>query len=287
MTRHGIRGGHRLLAAINRSGMMDRNVVYRIDRKISIVIPMHLSFGYKFFDYHVLANYEKDVVGAIAAEARTLPPPITFLDCGADIGLFSALVAARTPSLGQIIAFEPNPTVREYLGRNLAGLPVPAQAHHVAVSDFNGFGILRQPNSSASVHARFLETAPDGDIAVRTIDSLHVDVPGGLIIKIDVEGGELNVIQGVSRPSVAPPRLRSCSRLTPMSFVALVLIPWNASVPFTGSATAAPTSANFPPSLSTSIVTTSTSIPPSRSSPSCAGRPERLQSYDWKKGRSY
>ena len=76
----------------------------------------------------------------------------------------------------------------------------------MAVSDFNGFGVLRlgvlrQPNStdqylSTSPHARFLEPALDGDIAVRTIDSFHVDVPGGLIIKIDVEGGELNVIQG-------------------------------------------------------------------------------------------
>ena len=196
MTRHGIRGGQRLLNAINRSGMMERNVVYKIDRKISVVIPMHLSFSYKFFDSHVLANYEKEVVTAIAAEAGSLPAPVTYVDCGADIGLFAGLVAARTPCLSQIIAFEPNPTVREYLARNLAGLSVPSQINHVAVSDFNGSGILRSPSNSKSVHARFLEPAPDGDIAVRTIDSFHLAVPGGLILKIDVEGGELNVIKG-------------------------------------------------------------------------------------------
>jgi FkbM family methyltransferase len=196
MLRHGVRGGHRLLQAVYRSGIMDRNFVYKIDRKTSVVIPMHLSESYRHYDRHFVAIYENDVIAAMATEAASMLTPVTYVDCGADIGLFASKVALHVPNVGQIIAFEPNSAVREYLGRNLHGLRVPSQSYGAAVSDFNGNGVLREPDYSNSFHARFLEPAPEGDIPVRTIDSFNIDLPGGLLLKIDVEGGELNVIRG-------------------------------------------------------------------------------------------
>jgi FkbM family methyltransferase len=66
-----------------------------------------------------VAIYENDVIAAMAVEATSMSAPVTYVDCGADIGLFASKVALHVPNIGQIVALEPNSAVREYLGRNL------------------------------------------------------------------------------------------------------------------------------------------------------------------------
>ena len=65
----------------------------------------------------------------------------------------------------------------------------------MAVSEFTGCGALISPNYDGSHHARYLAQVPQGGFPVTTIDSLSMDAVD-LLIKIDVEGGEIGVIRG-------------------------------------------------------------------------------------------
>jgi len=117
-------------------------------------------------------------------------------DCGADIGTFSALVCSKTSRVAQVVAFEPNPDVSEFLEHNLSQLRVPSEAITKAVSCFEGTGRLEFPHYDHSDHGRFLVPG-DGPVEVVTIDGVGVR-GGDVAIKIDVEGGELEVLKGAA-----------------------------------------------------------------------------------------
>jgi FkbM family methyltransferase len=122
---------------------------------------------------------------------------VTLFDCGADIGLFSAVICARCDRVSRVIAFEPNPAVQDIFNRNISSLR-GGEPYGKAVSSFEGSGRLERPNyDRKSDHACYLVQAETG-IPVVTIDSFNVS-GGDIAIKIDVEGGELEVIRGAAR----------------------------------------------------------------------------------------
>jgi FkbM family methyltransferase len=124
-------------------------------------------------------------------------------DCGADIGMFSLVIAARHPEIDQIIAFEPNKEPFKYLSQSLKGLAISTRAMNAAVGKFHGRGRLRIPVYDSSEGAAFIEPAADGDIEVMTVDELALNVTGTILLKVDVEGAELDVIVGAKRTLAA------------------------------------------------------------------------------------
>lgn len=152
-----------------------------------------------------LVEYEKGFVAALVSEASKCTGPITFVDCGADIGLISVKVAAESGRISKIVVLEPSGEAFPVLQETLSSLPFNTQAIQIGVSDFTGRGELRSPPYDASHHARYLVQVQDGGFPVTTIDCLSVHGPN-LILKIDVEGGELGVIRGASRSLAAPTR---------------------------------------------------------------------------------
>ena len=92
--------------------------------------------------------------------------------------------------------------VTECLSENLKALPVKnSQLEAKAVSNFEGPGHLERPDYDLSDHARYL-VGGDGEISVTMIDIANVR-GGDIAIKIDVEGGELNVIEGAKQTIAA------------------------------------------------------------------------------------
>jgi hypothetical protein len=79
---------------------------------------------------------------------------------------------------------------------NLSQLRFPSEAITKAVSCFEGTGRLDLPFYDNSDHSRFLVPG-DGSLEVVTIDSFDVR-SGNVAIKIDVEGGELEVLKGAA-----------------------------------------------------------------------------------------
>ena len=193
MTRLGIRGGNRMVGILQHLGLLNVVAQYQLGRGVSFSVP--LLRADTCWDQRDVEEYERQLIHSFC---RLLEPlfGVVLFDCGADIGTFSALVCSRTSRVGRVIAFEPNPDVTDFMKRNLSQLRTPSRAITKAVGCFKGTGRLEVPAYDNSDHARFLVPG-DGPLEVVTIDSLGVR-GGDVAIKIDVEGGELEVLKGAA-----------------------------------------------------------------------------------------
>lgn len=193
MTRWRIRGGDRLVGIFGQLGMLNVVAQYQLGRGVSFSVPLFRADT--CWDQRDVEDYERQLIRSFC---RFLEPmfDVVLFDCGADIGTFSALVCSQTSRLSRVIAFEPNPNVTGFMKRNLSQLQIPSKAITKAIGCFKGRGRLEVPDYDSSDHARFLVPG-DGPLEVVTIDSCGV--PGGdVAIKIDVEGGELDVLKGAA-----------------------------------------------------------------------------------------
>jgi FkbM family methyltransferase len=193
MTRWRIRGGDRLVGIAGKLGMLNVVAQYQLGRGVNFSVPLFRDDT--CWDQRDIEDYER---GLIHSFCRALEPlsDVVLFDCGADIGTFSALVCSQSSRVTRVVAFEPNPDVAGFMKRNFAQLPVPSKAITKAVGCFQGTGRLEVPAYDNSDHARFLVLG-EGPLEVVTIDSFGVrgvDVA----IKIDVEGGELDVLKGAA-----------------------------------------------------------------------------------------
>jgi len=197
LQRHELRGGYRLAELAERLGGLDRVVRYPLGHGITLAVPLYRREN-RWARPDVLA-YERRLVAQLVSGIEALPGPVRLVDVGADIGAVTALVAAQGVALAEAWAFEPNPAPFALLSQNLRELPFPATARCAAVSNFTGRGSLApSATDPSSEHAWFLTPASDGDLDVVRIDDLELAAEGGLAMKIDVEGGELDVLRGAT-----------------------------------------------------------------------------------------
>jgi len=140
-----------------------------------------------------LVRYESALINLFCSRISGMTDAVLF-DCGADIGIFSSAICTRSGALSNIVAFEPNGDAFPWLEKNMAALPVSAQACHNAVADFVGKGKLESPGYDQDYTARFLVQG-DGPVTVTTIDTFR-NFGRNVAIKIDVEGGEIDVLRG-------------------------------------------------------------------------------------------
>ena len=201
LERKSIRGSSLLLRSLREIGWLERPVDFRIGDSLDILVPIDRNE----YDRNYVDNYQEDFLAALAAAIRQIPGSVMLIDGGADIGLFSIKLLASCLSISCIVAFEPNGEGFPWLKLNLGRLSIPAEAIHAAISDFQGTGRLTAPDTRwapgvASHHTQyFLEPVRDGSIDVTMIDLLAVPVSGNLVIKLDIEGGELAALRGASR----------------------------------------------------------------------------------------
>jgi FkbM family methyltransferase len=155
--------------------------------------------------------YEPETVAMIEGSLRA---GSVFLDIGAHVGQYSVIAARKVGLGGAVHAFEPDSDTFRLLSKNVAAM-ANVHANQIALSDRDGtatfyladtthigFNSLRKPHECA--------TERTCSVTVQTLDRYlaehgisHVD-----FIKMDVEGGELNVLSGathlldVSKPAV-------------------------------------------------------------------------------------
>jgi FkbM family methyltransferase len=99
-------------------------------------------------------------------------------------------------SYKEIIAFEPNYDSWKYLSSNMRILPIKAEAIQKGVSNFTGKAMLAHPDFDTHDHAAFIVPSSNGDIDITRIDDIKLSEEFSLLLKIDVEGEELSVIEG-------------------------------------------------------------------------------------------
>lgn len=155
-----------------------------------------------------------------------LAPGMTFVDVGANVGLFS-IPAAMKVGGGRVFAFEPSPSTYGLLVRN-ARLNHLTNLHAVrsALGDYAGEAVLNVNvagkdglNTIGKPTHPLCEIARKEAVPITTLDTFlrengitHVDA-----MKIDVEGAEPLVLRGaielLARPD-APLTLFECSHLS-------------------------------------------------------------------------
>lgn len=133
-----------------------------------------------------------------------LAPGDCAMDIGANQGYFSLLASSLVGPKGRVHSFEPNPYVAERLAGNVAlngfeNITVHAEAasnacgtaeFHIAPPTHTGLSSLRPMGDGAGATVATVRTV--------TIDSLLGEIKDVKLVKIDVEGAELLVLQGMT-----------------------------------------------------------------------------------------
>lgn len=144
---------------------------------------------------------EKNVISDILSQVS---PDDTFYDIGANVGTHSCFAGQVAD---HVVAFEPHPDTARRLRENLDRNGVSATTYELALGDHSGTTELVQPEDTTaelgtgefsiletdqSVESWTVEIIPGDDLIARD------DLPTPDVVKIDVEGAELRVIDGLS-----------------------------------------------------------------------------------------
>ncbi len=131
-----------------------------------------------------------------AARSRTIA------DIGAQIGYFTVLMSRYCQPDSIIYAFEPNPRSFEQLKRNIALNHMVVEILPIAITDTLGQANLNLPHRFQLGAARLSKLShPASTITVETTNLDAYCASQGLdgldLIKMDIEGGELQALQGM------------------------------------------------------------------------------------------
>jgi FkbM family methyltransferase len=137
---------------------------------------------------------------------RLLEPGETAIDVGANIGVFSGLLARRTGVSGEVLSLEPHPRIHAELARHVGewarlGIPMAKiRLISVAASDKAGVADLFEPESfDNNAGSASLEPTGSGSSHRVQTDRLDQILPKGKkfgVVKIDTEGHEPAVLKG-------------------------------------------------------------------------------------------
>jgi FkbM family methyltransferase len=151
------------------------------------------------FPSRALGNVEPEVQSALT---ELLRPGDVFYDVGANIGYFTVIGARLVGTSGRVVAVEPQPEARRRLEHNVQlngfGNITVVEA---AVADEEGESDLVISHEGILEWAS-LDSSPAADVPkirvpVTTIDALRAELPAPSLVKLDVEGAEIQAIRGM------------------------------------------------------------------------------------------
>ena len=141
---------------------------------------------------YILGASEPEVQRLLADSLR---PGSVFYDIGANIGFFTLIAARIVAAEGHVFAFEPQPRARQTLLRNIErnGAENVSVIPHAAGSSHRRAFLVDGPEGHATAHL-----AKDGQLVeVVAIDDVVSGARPPDVVKIDVEGAEVDVLHGL------------------------------------------------------------------------------------------
>lgn len=126
-------------------------------------------------------------------------------DIGSNLGLFSILSSYLSRQNGQVFSFEADDLVCRILRKSAAMQPKtssPIKVVCTAIGSDNSLALFNYSDVAATNHLNGYGSTQSGNIKlssyvpVLTLDTLCVHIPKPDVVKIDVEGAELDVING-------------------------------------------------------------------------------------------
>jgi FkbM family methyltransferase len=143
---------------------------------------------------------------------RHIRPGMVCFDAGANLGYFTVLMGGLAAPGGRVLAAEPISESRRLLHRNITlnGMDATTQVFDHALGDGSGHArmvIPRGEPKNAHISQETAEGAWDGaTVRIEPLDSL--DLPVLDLIKIDVEGSEIALWNGMQRTIDRSPWIR-------------------------------------------------------------------------------
>ena len=151
---------------------------------------------------------------------QAVRPGDVVLDIGGYLGYFTLLAARGSAPDGRVIVVEANPQSQELLQRNIErnGFSDRVHMHRTAVAAESGTATFYWDASDGSTSGLSEPENLGGtyQVPVARIDSLLEGEPPLDVVKIDIEGGEVGALRGMSETlSHAKPGLRLFVELNP------------------------------------------------------------------------
>jgi FkbM family methyltransferase len=197
----------RAYGAVTRTGVLDYPVVQRLYSRVYFVYKRRIE------------------AGSLSALMAPIPEGSVVIDVGANIGYFSVLFARRVGRAGTVIAFEPGRENVKLLRWNVrrAGLG-NVRIVEAALGDHDGEGTLFLNPVHPADHRIFeaREARPSRRIRVVTLDTVLADpdvVARIALVKIDVQGAEMQVLRGMTRTLKAATSARLLVEFTPAALI--------------------------------------------------------------------
>jgi len=146
----------------------------------------------------ILLQYSEPELGPILRAA--LRPGDIFVDVGANVGTYSLMGASLVGHGGRVLAFEPIPATRMRLEKNVSLNDVP-QLRILP----NGLGAepgsttFHVADGASGLSSRYNDAGgTQVEVEISTLDAILQDHPAPRLMKIDVEGMELEVLRGAA-----------------------------------------------------------------------------------------
>jgi FkbM family methyltransferase len=128
-----------------------------------------------------------------------LRPGDTFIDIGANIGLYTLLALAIVGAEGHVHAFEPNHRVASMLRESLAlNAAINVTVHEIGLSDMEGTAAFAADGDDCTAHIVDLPGDSGAHIPIDRLDRLLGEAPYAMM-KLDIEGYEPFAIRGASQ----------------------------------------------------------------------------------------
>jgi FkbM family methyltransferase len=160
-------------------------------------------------------RHEPGLCGVLAA---ILAPGDLAVDAGAHVGIVTLVMAGLVRNGGRVLAVEPNPRLAALLRRtavlnNLGGV-VSVEA--CGLGRASGHAALTFGETTMNSSLLPLDAAATAvEVPVRTLDSLLPESASPALVKLDVEGAELDAWSGMHRLLAGSPRLAAVVELGP------------------------------------------------------------------------
>jgi FkbM family methyltransferase len=166
-----------------------------------------------------LGQYEEDTTRLFT---ECIKSGMTVLDIGAHVGYYSLLAAKLSGSGGRVISFEPDPDNYSLLVKNISENGYETiTAVNKGVAANSGAGTLYISRLDNGRHSTYRDNAPSNNsisITTTSIDDFFsaLEWPTVDLVKVDVEGAEMDVLNGMTGLLERCPNIRLVMELNPV-----------------------------------------------------------------------